>query len=200
MGQHSQRRFEASTSIMTKRLMPGSVAVVIFLATLCIACARPAADLNKSSDQPTKTVCDVLRSAPFYNRKIVAVRGIYWNGLSQTCPDSIVTRYGLPNALNLSTSALVRSDEAVSFETDEASWDQLDELVLREARAGHREEIWVTVVGQFRTMDFHDGIPTGGFGHLGAFPAELVVERVYDIKIEPAPTYDYGEILRVHAQ
>jgi hypothetical protein len=32
----------------------------------------------------------------------------------------------------------------------------------------------------------------GGFGHLGAFPGEIVVEQVFDVVVSPNATYDYG--------
>jgi hypothetical protein len=43
-----------------------------------------------------------------------------------------------------------------------------------------------------------DGSVTGGYGHLGVFPAELVVERVSEISVVPTPTFDYAELLRHH--
>ncbi len=55
---------------------------------------------------------------------------------------------------------------------------------MREARAGFRREIRVTAVGVLETIGTRqDGSVFGGFGHLGAYPAQLVVQRVADVEI-----------------
>ena len=179
-----------------------SAVVTIVLAILGLSCVRPdsqVARVSQTSEMAPITVCDLLSNAPSYQGKIVAVRGIYWDGLRQTCPDSIVAHSGWPNAVNLSTSALAGPYEAVPFETDQASWDRLDEILLREARASRREEVWFTAVGRFRSIDFQkDRLTDGGYGHLNVLPAELVVKQISDITIDPKPTYDYREVLRVY--
>jgi len=179
-----------------------SAVVTIVLAILGLSCVRPdsqVARVSQTSEMAPITVCDLLSNAPSYQGKIVAVRGIYWDGLRQTCPDSIVAHSGWPNAVNLSTSALAGPYEPVPFETDQASWDRLDEILLREARASRREEVWFTAVGRFRSVDFQkDRLTVGGYGHLNVLPAELVVKQISDITIDPKPTYDYREVLRVY--
>ena len=86
------------------------------------------------------------------------------------------------------------------FKTDHESWDTLDRLVIREGKAGRREEIWATMTGELRAIEiFKDGRVIGGYGHLGAFAAELVVHRVFDVEIKANPTYDYRTMLRVHS-
>jgi hypothetical protein len=89
-----------------------------------------------------------------------------------------------------------------TIQTDQKSWDELDALVLREAKAGHREEVWVTVVGLFQAPQAYileDGHVVGGYGHIAVFPAELVVERVLGTIIRRTRTYDYRELLRHNA-
>jgi len=64
--------------------------------------------------------------------------------------------------------------EVAAFTTDSKSWDQMEQLVQREARAGWRGEIWVTVVGMIRAPESYvgkNGQMVGGYGHLGGYPA-----------------------------
>jgi hypothetical protein len=94
--------------------------------------------------------------------------------------------------------------DPVRFVTDHASWDALDRVerkVELEAQKGERLEIWVTAVGQLRTMAKRsplgpcDEIGSGnyGYGRLGAWPAELVVKYFSDIEVKTNPNspYDY---------
>jgi hypothetical protein len=154
---------------------------------------------DSTGRQPV-TICELLKNVQAYRGKVVAVRGIYWYGLRQSCAEPLVTGgHAWPSALNLVDTAAARSEaETPAFKTDRSSWDRLDELVVREAKAGQREEIWATVVGFVRApvTYIRDGKVVGGYGHLGAFPAELVVEHISDVSIMPAPTYDYRELLR----
>jgi hypothetical protein len=100
-------------------------------------------------------------------------------------------------ALNLVGSSNGTSDLAVQFRTDEAAWRNLAATVNLQAGTGRRAEIWVTIIGQLRgpyrpvagTRVF------GGFGHLGAYPGELVVESIRDVEIRSVPTYDYSSML-----
>jgi hypothetical protein len=147
------------------------------------------------------TVCGLLKDLPSYRGKLVVVTGIYWDGLRQHCPEALVTGgHPWPSALSLVDSHFpAGGDEAAGFETDHKSWADLEALVLREARAGHREEIWVTVIGQIRAPTSFvrgDGQVVGGYGHLGVLPGQLVLKRLVSTSIKPVPTYDYGELLR----
>jgi hypothetical protein len=98
---------------------------------------------------------------------------------------------------------LVQSDfpgmPAATFATDDKSWENLELFVRQEARAGKREEIWVTVTGMLRAPASYvrkDGKVVGGYGHLGGYPAQLVVKNVLDISVRKNRTYDYRELLR----
>jgi hypothetical protein len=182
---------------------PVIIVIISFAAGTLCACSG--AQITQGTDkrsrmQPTK-LCDLLKNLQFYRGKIVAVRGIYWYGLRQTCPEPFVTSgHTWPSALNLADSDfMAKYGDPVPFETDRESWDRLDELTIREGKAGRREEIWVTIVGKLQTPEAYtrrDGQVVGGYGHLGVFPAELVVERVSEIAIKSNPSYDYREILR----
>ena len=81
----------------------------------------------------------------------------------------------------------------------------MEQAVELEAKNGKRLEIWVTAVGQLRTRTRRsplgpcDKIGSGrypGYGHLGAFPAQLVVQQFKDIevKVNPESPYDYGHM------
>jgi hypothetical protein len=166
-----------------------------------IHCACSNAQFKSTSKQPPAqaiiSICDLFKDLTRYRGELVTVRGIYWHGLRQPCPDSFVTLdHKWPSALNLVDSDLVATQgQNVPFKTDRKSWDVLDEITLREIREGRHEEIWVTAVGKLRTPEGYirdDGRVAGGYGHLGVFPAELVVQRVFDIEIKATPTYDYG--------
>ena len=122
----------------------------------------------------------------------VSVTGIYWHGLRQTCAQPFVTGdHVWPSALNLVDSDYRGGgDEPVSFRTDRESWDRLDAITVREAKAGRRVEVWVTMGGKRRAREHYvlnDKQTAGGYGHLGVFPAELVVQRVLDINVKPNP-------------
>ena len=73
-----------------------------------------------------------------------------------------------------------------------------------EAKKGKRLEIRVTAVGQLRTTAKRsplgpcDEIGSGdfGYGHLGAWPAELVIQHFSDIEVKANPNSpgDYGKM------
>jgi hypothetical protein len=86
-------------------------------------------------------------------------------------------------------------------------WNALDKaqknVELEAKTTGKRLEIWVTVVGRLQTRtrrsalglcDRNSWFP--GYGHLGAFPAQIVVESFSDIevKVNPQSPYDYSNI------
>lgn len=144
------------------------------------------------------TVCDWFKSPLAYRGKMVAITGVYWYGLRQSCAEPFVTAgHAWPSAFYLTDSqAAAQRGTPVPFETDQRSLDELDRIEIREAKAGLRGAIWVKITGQIRTIVRDGQIVVGGYGHLGVFPAELVVERVSDIEIKPDPPYDYRELLK----
>jgi hypothetical protein len=89
-------------------------------------------------------------------------------------------------------------DRPVAFTTDHPSWGELSRVVIRLGEEGRRAEVWATVVGQLRgpyRIARPGKVNAGFYGHLGVYPAELVVKRVTDIEVRPTPTYDYRAIL-----
>ena len=182
-----------------------SVCLVALLGA--VVCAYTSAQGPESSQHRISArpiaVCELLKHVGSYRGKRIVVRGIYWFGLRQSCAEAFVTRdHRWPSAINLVDSdSHTPNDGQIPFKTDRRSWDELDQLVLGEGRAGRREEIWVTIAGEVRAPQEYvrkDGSLAGGYGHLGVFPVELVVERVSDISVVPRPTFDYKELLRSH--
>ena len=181
------------------------------LGTLALTCAvvvhtgctsgRPTPPAQDKEPLRTLTVCELFKDLPAYQDRMVSVRGIYYRDLGQEgCPNQFVAggrRW--PSALDLRSSELrLTGDRSVEIATDQESWNQLDRAVIRVGQEGHRAEVWATVTGLLRGP-YRTGRPgkvtIGGFGHLGVYPAELVVKRVSDIEVKPTPTYDYRAIL-----
>jgi hypothetical protein len=91
---------------------------------------------------------------------------------------------------------------------DQDSWEALDKAqrtVEAEAKKGRRLEVWVTAVGQLRTRRRPGLDPCHrlgsrylGYGHLGAYPAQLIVTQFRDIevKVNPNSPYDYSNMYR----
>jgi hypothetical protein len=175
--------------------------LVLFVAALSACRMTQSPEKQRGSGLLSLSVCDVLQDPSRYRGKVVTVTGIYWNGLCQSCPNELVTGNKVwPSALNLSHSDTGgEADEVLRFKTNDEAFDRLMKVIRREAMAGRREEIWLTVVGQIRAPREYvlpDGSLRGGYGHLGVFPAELVIQSISDISIRPNPTYDYGELLK----
>jgi hypothetical protein len=142
------------------------------------------------------TVCELSSKLPEYRGKRVAVRGVYYYGLRQECPNSCAGGVW-PSFLNLVTVG----------ETGSNIWEaltHLEQAVERKAKTGRRFEIWVTVVGDLQTNAQRSavglcdqvGSHTFGYGHLGAFPGQIVVRRFIDIevRVNANSPYDYGNM------
>lgn len=141
------------------------------------------------------TVCDLSKDFSAYRDKSVAVRGVYLYGLRQTCPGKCATG-PWPSFIDL-------------VGTGRESWEEVDRaerVAEREAKRRNRVEVWVTVVGKLRTMARRtslgpcDKIESQyfGYGHLGAFPAQIEVESFSDVQIttNPVSLFDYSNLYR----
>jgi hypothetical protein len=174
----------------------------VLLAVICSRLAWPQTGENVREESARKvlSVCELLSSPASYRGKVVTVRGIYWQGLRQGCQEIHLGNRTWPASVNLVESDGRRAVPDVPvIQTDRVSLDALDRLVVGEAKAGKREEIWATIVGLVRAPSSYvraDGRTVGGYGHLGVFPAEIIVERVLKTEIVSNPTYDYSEVLR----
>jgi len=141
-----------------------------------------------------RSVCELSKDFPGYRGKVVTVRGVYYYGLRQQCAGKCAV--GLwPSFINLEGG----TDNAW------AAIAKVERDVEAEAkRTGKRFEIWVTVVGSFQTRARTS--PVGpcdwkssrfpGYGHLGAFPAQIIVKMFRDIEVRenPQSPYDYANM------
>ena len=164
--------------------MQARVAALVFVAMA--SCGRP--------PSPTKvmTVCELSKDFTAYRNRVLAVRGVYFHGLRQQCPQTCATG-PWPSFVDL-----VGSDAA-----GYAIWTELakaERTAEQEARHGRRVEVWVTVSGKLNASDRHspagpcDRMVNSGFGHLGIFPAQIVAEAFSDVQLIPNADspYDYG--------
>lgn len=186
-------------------LLNRSALALLFISVMSFCSSCSEVPVEQPSRKPAGSqpifICDLLKNVQLYRGKMVTVTGIYWRGLRQTCTEPFSTGgHEWPSAIFFVGSDFVAgTDESVAFETDERSWEDLDEIVIREAKAGRREEIWATMTGKLLAPESYlrkDGRVVGGYGPLGVFPAQLVVERIVDVEIKPNPTYEYREMLR----
>lgn len=147
------------------------------------------------------TVCELFKDISTYSDRRVEVRGVYYFGLRARERSEGILAGGRvwPLALDLAESNSVLSEDVqVPFITDNASWSHLNDVATRAGLAGKKVEILVTISGLIKGPQSHwvpnSGI-TRGYGHLGAYPAQLIVERVRNVEIDETPTYDYSKML-----
>ena len=148
---------------------------------------------TQAHDAPVMSVCRFSKDYAGFSDKVVTVRGVYYYGLRQECPQKCKTGVW-PSVLHLEGgddgiwAALARTERDVEAEAK---------------RSGKRFEIWVTVVGRLQTVAKHSRLgPCNrnswgpGYGHLGVFPAQITVETIRDIeiRISPQSPYDYANM------
>jgi hypothetical protein len=142
------------------------------------------------------TVCELSRDFTTYRNRVVAVRGVYFHGLRQECPQTCATE-PWPSFVDL-----VGSDAA-----GDTIWSELakaERKAEQEAKQGRRVEVWVTVIGKLNASEWRSPIGpcdrsvNSGFGQLGVFPAQIVVEAFNEVQAIPQPDspYDHGHIYR----
>ena len=176
----------------SKRASPSSYLVALVAGgVLLVACSRVPMPLEAAqTGAGVISVCEALRNLEALNGKRVTVKGIFWFGLRDRC--DLDLREGdrqWPNALYIEHSDATKSRSGVR--TDGRQWEAVDRAVLAEATAGRHEEIWVTITGELQGQLKPFPI---GFGHLGAFPGRIVVEKIVISEIIKRPTYDYGQL------
>lgn len=148
------------------------------------------------------SVCELFARLESYQDKIVSVRGIYDGSLREyNCPQPFVADGRTwPTVLYLRDAHEVLGDEQrVPFNTDRFNWDRLDETAIEVGLERRKAEIWVTFEGLLRGPRRFPGGRAGkmgGYGHLGAFPASLVVDKIHDITVRPTPTIDYSHLFQ----
>lgn len=140
------------------------------------------------------SVCELLGDIESHRGTFVSVRGIYFGGLQQNCPEPFrVGDRTYASVLNLTVDFKGESGVPTAFHTDRATWDELERIVVQEGKAGRKEEIWITITGKFDAVrKTGAGKIVGGYGHLGVLGADIFVKRVSGIEIRQEPTFDYS--------
>lgn len=140
--------------------------------------------------QAVMSLCDLSKNYGAYRDKVVTVRGVYYFELRAACQQKCAAG-PWPSFIDLVGAGGGVFDGLSKTEQE----------VEREAKEGKRVEIWVTAHGQLKTTvnranpcDRHGWFP--GYGHLGAYPAQLVVSSLSDIEVvENANSlYDYANM------
>jgi hypothetical protein len=149
---------------------------------------------TSARDAAVLSVCELSKDFPGFRDKVVTVRGVYYYGLRQECAEKC--KSGLwPSFINLeggtdeTWAALAKSERDVEAEAK---------------RSGKRFELWVTVVGRLQTRTKRSALGPcdrkswglGGYGHLGAFPAQIIVEsfRAVEVLVNAQSPYDYANM------
>jgi hypothetical protein len=140
-------------------------------------------------------VCDLSKDFGAYGDKVIGVRGVYYYGLREMCPEKCADG-PWPSFIDL-----------IGSNREPLVFDPLVKTlrtVELEAKGGKRLEIWVTAVGRLRTHAKRTSLGPcdriggrlSGYGHLGAFPAELEVESFRDIQVKenPKSEHDYAHM------
>lgn len=169
--------------------------VMCLLSSGCV----PALPVRREAGGRTLTLCELSRDFAQYADQLISVRGIYYRGLRQACPQRCPTGEPWPSFSVLKTASGVRgSRDEVAFSTDERSWDAVDKLALEIANSSEKTEIWVTVLGQLRVLTRSPLGPcdwaANGFG------GELVVKSISAVEViaNPHTPYDYSTYQRRH--
>jgi hypothetical protein len=164
--------------------MHARVAALVFIGMA--SCGRP---LSRTT---AMSICELSGDVTAYRNRVVAVRGVYFQGLRQQCPQTCATG-PWPSFVDL-----VGSDAA-----GDAIWADLakaERTAEKEAKQGRRVEVWVTVRGTVKAKERRspagpcDRTVNSGFGRLGAFPAQIVPESFSDVQLIPNAhsPYDYA--------
>jgi hypothetical protein len=91
------------------------------------------------------TVCDLSRDFTAYRDRLVAVRGIYFHGVRQQCPQTCATG-PWPSFVDV-----IGSNTA-----GHALWAEVakaERTAEQEGKKGRRVEVWVTVRGKLKASD-----------------------------------------------
>ena len=133
-------------------------------------------------------VCDALQRIDKLDGSVVAVRGYYRFGMElgglygRDCPKKLI--------LNRSERAQA-FDLAFAAMTDRTELERAADRLIEEKNV--REAIQITVVGVIRArradLTDIDGKKARMFGHLGVYPAQLVVTGVQDLSVIDAPEF-----------
>ena len=137
------------------------------------------------------TVCDVLKDLQEYRGKIVQIRG-RWNGPileGRACAPLKTGDYEWPSgvAIQFPSSRTLEREEPVAWALDQEAYNQIERERLQALE--HTTEILATFIGRLdareeglQILRRPDGdVITNGYGHLGVYPAQLVIATVKDL-------------------
>ena len=141
------------------------------------------------------TVCEVLEDLAAYRGKIIEVRGEWQGGyLIDRCPPLRTGNHTWPNAILTvqPDDFMVRIQEPVNWRMDADAYNRADRDFIRAARSKEESVVKATFIGRLDAREslflVTEGVPRpipGGFGHLGVFPARLVINTVKDLVVSP---------------
>ncbi len=172
-----------------------------YLSSILVASGLAVVGVAYGQDSKAISVCDVIKDPLRYNGKMVAVRGY----LAQTdegawlaeddCPEPLkaVSGFTYRNLIWLQSAESPLALHRVDFTLDEKALEQVFRQAERLNR-GPKDRLRITYVGlletwgNIRSCTFIGGDGKehpGGFGHLGAAPAQLLVKTAKDPEVVP---------------
>lgn len=157
------------------------------------------ADLSRATPARlrTVTVCEVLKGLNSYNGKMVAVRGEWVVGEEHNflragdCSQKLITSgYVWPNAIHLVYPPSPQAQTPVGFRLDERAMRRVNRAIEKQAKEHGAGSVWITFVGKLETpeslqvADYGGGrLVPNGLGHLGGFPAQLIVRTARGVVV-----------------
>ena len=138
------------------------------------------------------SVCDALHNLARYRSQVVEIRGEYVGAeliAGKNCRplrsgnDEWPTRIMVERADRLADVVNERADFAFDLE----AWENaIQALVALNRQYRENAVVYATVVGRLDTRDTLSTSPhRNGYGHLGGYPARLVVKTIRDVSITP---------------
>jgi hypothetical protein len=168
---------------------------------LLLSCICPS-EAQGPIPKVTLSVCDLLQAPSKYNRKLIAVRGEYFEGghgtyLRGECKVPLVTKgFRWPSMIYVSPSREETENHGMNYQHAVNAEVQIAIVRAREARLRGADpltaKMTLTYVGLFETRDGFDReigkVPDGkprenGFGPGAAAPGQLFVDTVRDIVV-----------------
>jgi hypothetical protein len=152
----------------------------------------------KSGKQTPISVCELLENRLKYDGEIVEVRGIVEGSVEGAtliggqCRRTILTDgFTWPNAIFLASQVSYDSPHTVNFTRDQSQMDKTDREARRIKQKYPHAKIAYTYVGLFETRanlgqatNLAGELVPAGFGHMGACPAQLVVQTIKDPRVQ----------------
>jgi hypothetical protein len=184
---------------------PNSHASIIVLLLLIAGLAASHVMNAQNADaRPKLTVCELLKQPSKFNRRMIELRGIYFQGghglfvAGDGCDEVLITkgkRWQSLIWLQLSREQTER--RGMNFEQVTKAEMEIATAKLREMRRHDPQakitKVIVTYVGLFETRDDFDSMigapaddrPVGsGFGDQGIAPGQLIIDSAKDIVVK----------------